>query len=111
VDARISRDGWARLLVAFARSKLTARQFCAQRHINERTFRWWSWKLGASSRVATGSPDVHMLPVTLAEARLDPIAVGASVVIVELPGIAVRVPVGVDTKFAADLIAELRARC
>jgi hypothetical protein len=110
VGARRTRDSWARLVAAFAKSQQTEREFCAERRINERTFRWWGWKL-RDSKPAAATSLVRVLPVTVAPPALAPTSVRASELTVELPGVAVRVPVGVDTKFAADLIAELRTRC
>jgi hypothetical protein len=102
------------VIAAFAKSKRTVSDFCSRGGINEQTFRWWRWKLRPAKTNPTGAL-VRMLPVAVTGtaptvAAAERVALPAEIV-VEVGELAVRVPVGVDAKFAAELIAELRSRC
>lgn len=113
MGVRRDRDRWVGEIAAFAASKRTVSEFCSRRGIKEQTFRWWRWKLSAAKAPGTA---VRMLPVTVTDtaptvaAAVERAALPAEIV-VEVRAIVVRVPVGVDAKFAAELIAELRSRC
>jgi hypothetical protein len=115
VGVRRDRDRWVGVIAAFAKSKRTVSEFCSRSGINEQTFRWWRWKLRPAKTNPTGTL-VRMLPVTVTgtaptvPAAVERAALPAEIV-VEVGQLAVRVPAGVDAKFAAELIAELRSRC
>ncbi len=109
---RRDRDQWEKVVAAFSASRMSVAEFCAGRRIQERTFRWWRWKLSSTK---TKTAAVRLLPVTV---TTSPTAIATAVespaigeLVVEAHGIAVRVPLGADPRRAAEFVAELLSRC
>ena len=85
----------------------------ARRHgIRRATLAWWRWELrrGRVARSATKRTAVQMVPVRVRPAppRVEPVD---DVIEVAVRGALVRVRVGQDAEYIAELAAALAARC
>jgi hypothetical protein len=105
MHARKSRGEWLAIIKAFERSGESHGEFCSARGLNIGSFRTWLYKLRTES---AGSADITLLPVEVAM----PVAPRApSAIVVSVAGVEVRVTVGADVGYVAELVAELRSRC
>lgn len=107
--ARRSRDQWAAIIRAYERSDESQRAFCAQRHLNLATFRWWRCTLQGSSADAAPA-EVQVLPVEVVAPgergpRFEP-----GHIVIAAGGVELCVAVGTDARYVAALVTELR-RC
>ena len=105
---RRSREEWARLVVAFERTRFSVAEFCARHELVERTFCWWRWRLGGERHSPNEvTTDVRLIPVDIVKTT----APGSNVVFLAVAGIEVRVEVGTDVGYIAALMGALRSRC
>ena len=113
---RRMRAEWAAWIAEIAAGG-SATEISRREGLRHQTLLWWKWRLGHEQRVATkkGARErsekralTAFLPV---EARAVQIASVSLDVIVELPHLAVRVPVGADLGYVAALVHALRAPC
>ena len=108
---RRPRSYWTKQAEAFRESGLAVRDFCAGRDLHEGTFRCWLGRLGVSARHdPQPTPSIRLLPVTTTTIEEVP-ASSAEHVEVEVEGLRVRLPVGVDPEWFGQLFLELRATC
>jgi hypothetical protein len=105
MHARKSRSEWSAIVKAFERSGQSHEQFCSKRGLAIGSFRSWLYRLRRTQDAAT---DVVLLPVevTAPVARHTP-----SDIVIGIAGVEVRVAVGVEVGYVAELVAEIRGRC
>ena len=81
----------------------------ARRHgVRPKTLAWWRWHLRRGKVARSATKAVQMLPVRVRAPRPPPVD---DVVEVVVRGALVRVRVGQDTHYIAELAAALAARC
>lgn len=102
---RRNRAEWERLSARFEQSGQSMAEFCASTGLAPHTFAWWRWRLGHSARTRRGRDEVRLLPVEITL----PSRNGA--VVLTVSGVELRVEVGTDVKYVAELVTELRSRC
>ena len=108
---RRSRAEWEQLVREVEQCKSIDE--VARRHdVQQRTLAWWRWQLrrGTVARSATRRASVKMVPVRVRPAprAAEPVD---DVIEVALRGALVRVRVGQDTRYIAELAAALTERC
>lgn len=101
---------WEKLVAEAERSGLI--EEVARRHgVSSKALRWWRWRIrrGTVAPSATKTKPVQMLPVRVR----DPKVVVASDELVEVVvrGAIIRVRVGHDVRYVAELASALAARC
>ena len=118
VRARRDREEWARILGELDRSGEGIEAFCARRGLAASTLRWWRSRLKDAPRVAgtrRRTAGVRLVAVDVvapvAPAPVPGAAVALRGVVINVAGLEVRVDLGADVRYVADLIAELRSRC
>lgn len=107
MGVRRSRDDWADVLAEFDASGETLAQFCAKRRIRPRTFSWWRWRLRGGRHV--GPESVRLVAVDLKPTL--PTTPPNRAVFVHVANVDVRVEIGTDVAYVADLVGALRSRC
>ncbi len=106
---RRSRDQWAEIVEEFESSGQSHESFCAQQRLNVGSFRGWLYRLrkGPSrGKVARNAPRLLPVRVSAASASSD-----EGLIEVGVGGVVVRVHVGVDPAYVAELVTRLRDRC
>lgn len=109
---RRSRDEWTKIIAEFERSGESHAAFCARRGLPLASFRSWLYRLrwarrgGTVARSATKA--VKLLPVRVR--ALSSVA-DDGVVDLMVRGVAIRVQVGTEVGYVADLVAAIAARC
>lgn len=101
------RAEWTRVIEQFETSSESHKDFCARRGLNLGTFRLWLYRLRKESRAGkVARSATRMVPVHVR-------ASGASGEVVEvvIAGAMLRVPVGTDTSYVAELATALASRC
>lgn len=107
MQARKSRSQWAGIIKSFERMGGSHEQFCSARGLNLGTFRAWLYRL---RRTSEAPASVALVPVEV----VSPGAMGApapSDILVAVAGVELRIALGADIRYVAQLVAELRARC
>lgn len=110
---RRSRSEWEKIVAEYEASDEQHVEFCARRRVSLHSFQTWLYKLRkerAAGRVArSATKAVQMVPVRVRHA---PRAAGVDdVVEVLVRGAMVRVRVGQDPRYIAELAAALGERC
>ena len=105
MQARRNREEWARIIETFERSGQSHEAFCLARGLQVGTFRVWLYRLRARTAPSTA---ISLLPVEVTTAVAAPVP---SEVVVAVAGVEIRVAVGVDVRYIAGLVAELRSQC
>jgi transposase len=109
MSARRDQSEWSRIVARFERSGKTAEEFCVRRGLKASTLKWWRWKLsrgGAHARTEA----VELVPVHVV-ARVPEHMAEPRTLVVSVAGVDVRVEIGTEARYVAELVAELRARC
>jgi hypothetical protein len=101
------RAEWTRVIEQFEASGESHKDFCARRGLTLGTFRLWLYRLRKESRAGT---------VARSATRMVPVHVRASVardevIEVVIAGAMLRVLVGTDTRYVAELATALASRC
>ena len=104
---RRTRKQWSTLMLTFGRSNQSAPAFCATRGLTLATFRWWRSQLRRNGGSAGAIEPVRMLSVEVTGSRRQP----DEPVVVSFSGLEVRVELGADVEYVAELVAKLRSRC
>jgi hypothetical protein len=107
---RKGRDEWAAIVAAFEGSGEPAAKFCARRGIRVGTLKWWRWRVRGRRCGATAlarSNDVRLVPVDVVGLS----AARPSAVTIALADLELRVEVGTEVTYVAELVGELRSRC
>jgi hypothetical protein len=99
---------WLSIVRAFERSGESHAEFCSKRGLKLWTFRMWLYRT-RRQLAASAATDVVLVPVEVTTSSKT--APSASPVIVAVAGVEVRVDVGTDVAYVAELVAELRSRC
>jgi transposase-like protein len=84
----------------------------ARRHgVKSNALRWWRWRIrrGTVARSATKTKPVQMIPVRVRERKV--VAAPDDLVEVVVRGAIVRVRIGHDVRYVAELASALAARC
>jgi hypothetical protein len=107
MSPRRGRQFWERVVADLERSELTHEEFATQRRINVGSLRGWLYRL---RRERERGADPRLLPVRVGGTssgggRMD------GFVEVGVAGAVVRVTVGTDVEYVAELVTQLRARC
>jgi transposase-like protein len=103
--------------VAEIAAGVSATEVSRREGLRHQTLLWWKWRLGHEQRVATKKgarerPEKQALTAFLpVETNALQFSAAPHDVIVELPHLAVRVPVGADPGYVAALVHALRAPC
>ncbi|MCA9510556.1 MAG: hypothetical protein KC657_35695 [Myxococcales bacterium] len=109
----LSRSEWKRIVAEYETSDERHVEFCARRRVSLHSFRMWLYKLrkersaGKVARRATRA--VQMVPVRVRQAPGE--AFIDEVVEVVVRGAIIRVRVGQDARYIAELAAALGERC
>ena len=110
---RRSRSEWATIVAEFERSGDAHADFCARRGLELATFRAWLYRLRRARRGSTvarsATKAVKLLPVRVRERPAGPD--GGEAIELMVRGVALRVQVGTEVAYVADLVAALAARC
>jgi hypothetical protein len=112
---RWSRNGWSKIVAEFETSGETHVGFCESRAIALHSFRLWLYRLrkeralGTIARSATKA--VALVPVRVRAASVPQVAPADVVEIAVGGGALVRVRVGADVRYVAELAAALASRC
>lgn len=105
--ARRSRAEWEQLVREVESGGSIAE--VARRHgVRPRTLTWWRWQLRRRKGARSVSKAVQLVPVRVREVVRPPVD---DVVEVLVRGAIVRLRVGQDTRYVAELAAALAARC
>lgn len=105
--ARRSRAEWEQLVREVEGGGSVAE--VARRHgVRARTLTWWRWQLRRGKVARSATKAVQMVPVRVREAARPAVD---DVVEVLVRGAVVRVRVGQDPRYVAELAAALAARC
>lgn len=97
---RRSRAEWQKIAVRWRASGASAEAFAAKHGLSPITLRWWASKLGLTSRneAATALVPVEIAPVHVRE---------AGTLELELGALRMRVEVGADPRYVAELVRAL----
>jgi ABC-type Fe2+-enterobactin transport system substrate-binding protein len=104
---RRTREEWLALSLAYERTSQSGPVFCARHGLTLATFRWWRSQLRRDGVPALATEPVRMLSVDVTGAQR-PVE---APVVVSLAGLEVRVQLGADVEYVAELVAKLRSRC
>jgi hypothetical protein len=99
---RRGREFWLGVVSDLEGSGLTHEEFAARRRINVGSLRSWLYRLRSK-----GSRGVRLLPVRVE----GPARQVAEVIEIGIAGAVVRVGVGTDVAYVAELVTQLRDRC
>jgi transposase-like protein len=105
--ARRSRAEWEQL-VREAESGGTIADVARRHGVRPRTLTWWRWQLRRGKVARSATKAVQMVPVRVREVVRPAVD---DVVEVLVRGAVVRVRVGQDPRYVAELAAALAARC
>jgi hypothetical protein len=107
---RRSRREWTAIIEEFKGAGESHDGFCARRGVNVGSFRAWLYRLrnrDAKSKVArSATATLRLLPVRV---RSSPLADGPIELLVR--DVVVRVHVGADVQYVAELVTALASRC
>jgi hypothetical protein len=101
MSPRRGREYWTGIVTDLEASGLTHEQFASQRRVNVGSLRSWLYRLRRE-----GGGGVRLLPV-----HVEATARGADIVEIGIAGAVLRVGVGTDVAYVADLVTQLRDRC
>lgn len=105
---RRSREEWEQLVREVEAGDST--DHVARRHgVRPRTLAWWRWQLRRGKVARSATKAVQMVPVRIRRAA--PAAAVDDVVEVLVRGAMVRVRIGQDPRYIAELAAALGERC
>ena len=105
---RRSRDEWADVIAEFEAGGESHEEFCARRELNVGSFRGWLYRL----RKAQAQGKVARSATRLVPVRVRPGGPSSDGVIeIAVPGAVLRVHVGADVKYVAELAAALASGC
>ena len=106
---RHTREFWRRLSAAVddgATIESTARQH----GVRPRTLSWWRWRLRHEAK--KNRPEAKLLPIVLRAQPPREVAAACGPIVVDILGdVALRVPVGTDVGYVAELVAAVRKTC
>ena len=101
---------WQRTISEAARSGISIRQFCRQRHLRESQFYWWQRKLRAG-RLAGTRARPNGKPASFALVSDETGATDAGIELVLGDGRKLRIRQGVDEETLRSVLAALEPRC
>ena len=104
---RRTREQWSAVVFTYDRSSQSAEAFCTARGLTLATFRWWRSRLRRGAGSVAAIEPVRMLSVEVT----GPLRQVERPVVVSFAGLRVRVHLGADVEYVADLVAKLRSRC
>ena len=107
---RRSRAEWAEVIAKFEASGEPLSQFCAKRRIRARTLTWWRWKLGGEQALTRASESSAIRLIAVDVKAPVPVRSEAELRIC-VADVDVRVAVGTDVAYVADLVGAIRSRC
>ena len=108
---RRARQEWQGIFEEFEGSGEAHEAFCAQRGLNVGTFRAWLYKLRGTRGRRSRAASVRMIPVRI-RAPKQVAAPGADAVVeIAVLGAVLRVRVGTDVRYVAELASALAPRC
>jgi hypothetical protein len=98
---------WLKLVEEFRAGDLEQKEFAAKHDISLGTFRYWLYRKAKSFQFES-KPETKFLPVTLVASAAPKARQRGGEVVIELPrGPALRVAVGTDVAYVAELVAAL----
>lgn len=104
---RRTREQWLALMLVYERANQSAPVFCAKHGVRLTTFRWWRSQLRRDAGRGRAIEPVRMLSVEVTKALRQV----EEPVVVSFGGLEVRVHLGADVEYVAELVAKLRSRC
>ena len=113
---RRGRSAWEKIVAEYRASGLTHRAFCSPRGISVNSLRHWIYRLrderAAGTVARSATKPVHMVPVRIrAPKRTTAESAGAAIVELLVGAVVMRVRVGEDVAYVAELASALAARC
>lgn len=109
---RRTRSEWTAIVGEFERGDETHAEFCARRRLNLGSFRAWVYRLrkgGPRTKVArSATTAVRLLPVRV---RPEAVPLDPGPIDLLVREVVVRVRVGADVAYVAELVAALASRC
>jgi hypothetical protein len=110
---RRSRSEWEKIVAEYEASDEQHVEFCARRRVSLHSFRTWLYRLrrarAAGTVARSATKPVQMVPVRIRRAAPAPVV--DDVVEVLVRGALVRVRIGQDPRYIAELAAALGERC
>jgi transposase-like protein len=111
---RHTREFWRRLSTAVDDGATIERT--AQQHgVRPRTLSWWRWRLrheAKKTQKRKKNPEAKLLPIVLRAQPPREVAAACAPIVVDILGeVALRVPVGTDVGYVAELVAAVRKTC
>lgn len=105
---RHTREFWRRLSAAVDEGATI--ESTAQRHgVRPKTLSWWRWRLRHEEKK---SPEARLLPIVLRAHAPREVVSGVAPIVVDILGdVVLRVPVGTDAGYVAELVAAVRKTC
>lgn len=98
---------WLKLVEEFRAGELEQKEFVEKHSVSLNTFRYWLYKKARHFQIES-KPETKFLPVTLVASAAPKARQRDGEVLIELPrGPALRVAVGTDTAYVAELVAAL----
>jgi hypothetical protein len=98
---RKSREWWRKTVGRWKSGGLTAEEFASKEGVNASTLRWWSSRASRGTRAAHGSIVVQPIEIAMPGAGQ---ATSGGIVEVAVAGMVVRVEVGTDVAYVAELL-------
>ena len=105
MSVRQGREYWERVVAELEGSSLSHVEFARQHRVHVGSLRGWLYRL-RRERLSASVP--RMLPVRV---ETPPPASGPGVVEIHVLGVVVRVPVGTEPSYVAELVGRLRVPC
>lgn len=98
---------WLKLVEEFRAGELEQKEFAAKHDVPLNTFRYWLYKKAKQFQLAS-KPETKFFPVEVIASAAPKARPRGGEVLIELPrGPALRVEVGTDTAYVAELVAAL----
>jgi transposase-like protein len=104
--ARHDRGFWERACDEVERGAKVA-EVAGRIGVRAGTLSWWLWKLRREVAKGRRRKRTSFLPVVVAQ----PVRSAPAIVELEASGVRLRVEVGTDVRYVADLLAAIRAAC
>lgn len=106
---RHTREFWRRLSAAVDEGA-TIESTAQQHGVRPRTLSWWRWRLRHEAKKRR--PEAKLLPIVVRAQPPREVMPGSASIVVDILGdVALRVPVGADVDYVAELVAAVRKTC
>jgi len=105
---RPGTEEWIALVSEFEQSGLQQKEFCAKHDLSIAAFQYWYYRKAKKHSESAAKISKFFLPVEVVGSAAPEARRGSAVEVALADGVVVRLPLGTDPRYLADLLRALR---